>query len=195
MGCGVCERKHPALTTASNLAANSADPTVRAEAANWRPKQTASLDVLTGQLEHGSPSEQRAALIFLSTDTSAGAVTLLQSWISRLNAGQVAPALQLDVLVAAAANPSASLRASLAAWTTVLVGSIEAPVPEVRLLVTLMVLTAPVLVDVKRSRYGLPEPSLMMDADTSAPAALAAGSARSWASGSSPSWCWAWSRS
>ncbi len=68
---------------------------------------------LRAVLDAGAIDDQQAALAVLATMKTPPAERLLLSYVDRLAAGTVPPALQLDVVDAAQANGSAALRARL----------------------------------------------------------------------------------
>ena len=98
------------------LAAEDTDEAVRQEAARWfaklNPEDAAAQ--LTSILANGTVSEQQNALATLATLKDSAADTLLGQWLDRMtNAAGVKPALQLDLLEAAAKRSSDSVRQKL----------------------------------------------------------------------------------
>ncbi len=67
-------------------------------------------------LEHGSISEQQGAMQTLGTLPPGKADKLITIWLDRLTAGQVAPAVRLDLLEAAAKREDPAIRQKLAAY-------------------------------------------------------------------------------
>ncbi len=69
-------------------------------------------------LATGSIAEQQAALKTLGQATGDAAAKLLAQWLDQLNAGKVAPALQLDLLQAAAQRNDPALAQKIASFET-----------------------------------------------------------------------------
>ena len=69
--------------------------------------------MLERTFKDGGPGEQAEALGVLGTIKGDKAETLLGGWLDRLTKGSVPPALQLDVMDAAKASPSAAMQARL----------------------------------------------------------------------------------
>ena len=105
----------PQLERAMNTALASTDEALRQEAQSLLGEldleESTVVKLLTKALENGSIGEQQKALLSLSAKKSNDAEILLGKWMDKLVAGQVDPALQLDVLTAIEKSNFESLKA------------------------------------------------------------------------------------
>ena len=99
----------------TDAALTDADPQVRIEARQLLVKQRTgkALKELQQALEHGEPAERQAALLQLDELKLPEADQVLESAMQQLLAGKMPPAMQLDLLEAAAARNTPKLREQL----------------------------------------------------------------------------------
>jgi quinoprotein glucose dehydrogenase len=95
--------KDPGLAAAINLGLVSPDRSLRREATRWQAQSnpTEAVRQLETSLAKGSIPEKQAALAILGATPGAEVDRLLSSWLDKLLAGGVPPALRLDILEAA----------------------------------------------------------------------------------------------
>jgi quinoprotein glucose dehydrogenase len=109
--------KDPKLDEAIKLALDTNDPSLHAVAESLLVSggQSAerAIPVLTKALEHGTQTEQQSALEALGKMKAKESSELIEAWLDKLNAGEVPPALQLDVIDAARADGSPRVKTKL----------------------------------------------------------------------------------
>lgn len=76
------------------------------------------VNMLDKVLRNGTLAEQQEALAGLGAIPIPAAIALLDSWMDKLTAGKLDPAMHLDLLTAIAASKSEDLRAKVAAYET-----------------------------------------------------------------------------
>ena len=105
------------LWAITDSALTDSDPQVRIAARQLLVKQRTgrALKELQQALEHGEPAERQAALLQLDELKLPEADQILESAMQQLLAGKMPPAMQLDLLEAAAARNTPKLRAAVEA--------------------------------------------------------------------------------
>jgi quinoprotein glucose dehydrogenase len=106
----------PGLAATVELAATSDKPELRLAAlpVAGRIHPESAVSYLAGLIERGTPKEQQTAFHALAEAKDPAADDLILTQLARLNAGQVAPAAQLDLLDAAALRADPRVKKALA---------------------------------------------------------------------------------
>ena len=110
--------KDKKLPEAIELALKAEAGVMRAEGRRLlaRREPERALPLLTAALDRGEQIEQQEALATLAEMKQPEAIKVLTTWVNRLAAGEVPPALRLDVIEAALATKSAALGKLLKAY-------------------------------------------------------------------------------
>jgi quinoprotein glucose dehydrogenase len=108
----LAELQDPQLPATVDALFATPDPEVRGLALRLAARLSgpAALPLLARVLENGTASDQQAAFAGLTRLTDPLATALLSTWMDRLLAGTVAPAIQLDLLEAAEASADPNLQ-------------------------------------------------------------------------------------
>jgi len=96
--------KDDKLADVARVAMNDADPSVRVEAVRAVAKSSPddAIDTIRGVLDNGPAIEKQGAFATLAEIKNEKADTLLKSWLEKLDSGQVAAEVRLDLTDAAA---------------------------------------------------------------------------------------------
>jgi quinoprotein glucose dehydrogenase len=108
--------KDPRLNEAVDAALRSGTGALRVAAIRMLAGRSDGVERLTGLLGAGGTGDQQAVLDALGSIEGAASEQILSSWMDKLLAGQVAPALQLDLVESAEKSKSDAIKEKLKAY-------------------------------------------------------------------------------